>query len=81
MALAAFLPLAAACSSVEKPTIRTVELARDIPPAAAAPDPKLSNPPAGQIWNEREIIDWWNEDRTGLKACIVQKHAALGALR
>jgi len=79
--LAASLSLAAGCSSDEKPIIRTVELAREIPPAAVAPDPKLSDPPAGRRWGEREIIDWWNEDRSGLKACIVQKHAAVAALR
>lgn len=79
--LAGFLSLAAGCSSDDKPVIRTVELARAIPPEAIAPDPKLSNPPPGRRWSERETMDWWNEDRTGLKACIVQKHAAIAALR
>ena len=83
--LAASTLLISACSSAEQPkpdiTVRTVYVSPDLPPAAAAPDPQLSNPPRDiALLSQQETTDFWNEDRSGLKACIVQKHAALRAI-
>jgi hypothetical protein len=81
MALVASMPLMSACSSVEKePIVKTVFVAPDLPPIASAPDPKLSDPPRGRILGQKEITGYWNDDRTGLKACLVQKHAAVAAI-
>lgn len=83
-ALAASTLLIAACSSAEKPkpeiTVRTVYVAPDLPPVAAAPDPQLSDPPRDRDLKQNEVIDFWNVDRSAAKACFVQKHAAVAAI-
>jgi hypothetical protein len=77
--------LMAACSSAEKAKpdlqVRTVYVSPDLPPIAAAADPRLSEPPRDRDMTQAEATDNWNSDRSGLKACLVQKHAALKALR
>lgn len=82
--LAASTLLISACSSAEKPkpdiTVRTVYVSPDLPPAAAAPDPALSNPPRDRDLTQQETIDFWNTDRSAAKACFVQKHAAVRAI-
>jgi hypothetical protein len=79
---AGLMLLMAACSSVEKqPVIRTVYLQPTLPPAAEAADPQLSLPPRDADLSQSQVIDFWNTDRSGLKACIVQKHAAVAALK
>jgi hypothetical protein len=71
----------AACSSVkEEPVVRTVYVSPELPPIAQAPDPKLSNPPLDRKMSQKEITDYWNDDRSGLKACLVQKRAAVKAI-
>lgn len=80
-ALAASMPLMSACSSVEKaPIIKTVYVAPDLPPIAAAADPKLGDLPSGRKMSQKELTDVMNNDRAGLKACLVQKHAAVRAI-
>lgn len=77
------LPIAA-CSSADNPkpeiTVRTVYMAPDLPPVAAAPDPQLSDPPRDRDLKQQETIDFWNIDRSAAKACFVQKHAAVRAI-
>ncbi len=60
--------------------MRTVYVAPELPPIALAPDPKLSNPPLDRQLSQTEITDYWNDDRSGLKACLVQKRAAVKAI-
>jgi hypothetical protein len=77
--------LTAACSFAEKTRpdlqVRTVYLSPDLPPVAAAADPRLSQPPHDRDLTQSEVTDYWNSDRSGLKACIVQKHAAVAAIK
>lgn len=60
--------------------MRTVYVSPELPPIALAPDPKLSNPPLDRQLSQKDVTHYWNDDRSGFKACLVQKRAAVNAV-